>query len=231
MKNKISMNPIQFPFPWLTAVFLSLFPLVVFGQLKDVDGQAYRTQKIGSQTWMTENLNTSKFRNGDVIPEAKDLDMWEEAIEEGKPMWCFFNFDKKNEKIHGKLYNWFAVIDERGLAPEGWHVPTTQEFDVLISFAGGEDDAPFHLMASELWEKDEAITNKTGFSAAPSGTLYNSGEFEDLGIWCYLWSCSPINETRFHYFEIWMDGCFGPMLDNSVEAWIEEGLSVRCVKD
>lgn len=76
------------------------------------------TIKIGKQIWMKENLSVSKFRNGDVIPEAKTNEEWVEAILQKKPAWCYYENQRGNELIYGKLYNVYAVIDSIGLAPE-----------------------------------------------------------------------------------------------------------------
>jgi uncharacterized protein (TIGR02145 family) len=78
---------------------------------------------IGKQIWMTENLNLDKFQNGDSIPEARTIEEWMNACENKQPAWCYYNNDSTNGEKYGKLYNLFAVIDSRGLAPEGWHIP------------------------------------------------------------------------------------------------------------
>ncbi len=97
--------------------------------------------KIGTQTWSAKNLDVSTFRNGNPIPEAITNEEWEKAGKQGKPVWCYYNNDPKNGKIYGKLYNWYAVNDKRGLAPEGWHVPTDAEWATLITYLGGKDVA------------------------------------------------------------------------------------------
>ena len=85
--------------------------------------QSSKKVKIGSHVCMTENVNLSVFRNGDPIPEAKTIDEWLKAGEEGKPAWCYYDNDPTNGKKYGKLYNWYAVNDSRQLAPDGWHIP------------------------------------------------------------------------------------------------------------
>jgi len=81
------------------------------------------TVNIGTQTWMAKNLNVSIFANGDPIPEVKTNEEWKKAAEEKKPAWCYYENDPANGAIYGKLYNWYAVSDPRGLAPKGWHIP------------------------------------------------------------------------------------------------------------
>jgi uncharacterized protein (TIGR02145 family) len=96
----------------------------------------YKSVKIGTQTWMVENLNVSTFRNGDPIPEAKTNEEWEKAGKNKQPAWCYYENDPKNGAKYGKLYNWYAVSDPRGLAPVGWHVPTDAEWTLLSDFLG-----------------------------------------------------------------------------------------------
>ena len=98
------------------------------------DGKEYKTVVIGNQTWMAENLNVGRFRNGELIPEAKTLEEWQEAIDEKKPAWCYYDNDIKKGELYGKLYNWYAVNDPRGLAPLGWHIPTINEWNNLNNY-------------------------------------------------------------------------------------------------
>ena len=97
--------------------------------------------KIGTQVWMTRNLATDTFRNGDPIFEAKTDDEWLNACLDEKPAWCYYRNEASNGSVYGKLYNWFAVIDSRGLAPLGWHIPNDNEWNQLITHLGGKDSA------------------------------------------------------------------------------------------
>jgi len=102
------------------------------GSFKDPrDGRVYKTVRIGEQVWMAENLNVSKFRNGDLIPEAKTKEEWKAAGENKQPAWCYYDNDKKNGEKYGKLYNWYAINDRRGVIPEGWHLPSDEEISTL----------------------------------------------------------------------------------------------------
>src|SRR5690606_11561084 len=98
------------------------------------------------------NLNVSNFRNGDPIPEAKNAAEWKEFCTNNKPAFVYLNFDPKNEKKYGKLYNFHAVMDPRGLAPNGWHVPNQSEFEGLISFLGGKYEAGKKMRATKNWD-------------------------------------------------------------------------------
>ena len=92
------------------------------------DGKVYKTVVIGTQFWTAENLNVSTFLNGDSITEAKTNEEWKKAGEEGKPAWCYYNNDPKYGSKYGKLYNWYAVNDPRGLAPIGWRIPSKDDW-------------------------------------------------------------------------------------------------------
>ena len=105
-----------------------VLPLLSYAQsITDADGNVYKTIKIGDQTWMAQNLSVSKFRNGDLIPEAKTDEAWEKATMDKKPAWCNYEFNTDLGVTFGKLYNCFAVNDSRGIAPKGWHIQSDRE--------------------------------------------------------------------------------------------------------
>ncbi len=108
-----------------------------------------KSVQIGTQTWMVENLNVSTFRNGDSIPQAKNQNEWSKAAERMQPVWCYYDNNPKNGEKYGKLYNWYAVNDPRGLAPAGWHVPGDEEWAKLIDFLGGDSDAEEKLKSQK----------------------------------------------------------------------------------
>ncbi len=111
---------------------------LVYGQVTDINGQTYKTVVIDTQTWMAENLNVSTFRNGDPIPQAKTDEEWKAAGENKQPAWCYYDNDTANGAKYGKLYNWFAVNDSRGLAPAGYHIPTDEEWTTLHYYLGND---------------------------------------------------------------------------------------------
>ena len=126
----------------------------------------YKTVTIGTQVWMKENLNVSTFRNGDPIPEAKTDEEWERAGELEQPAWCYYDNDPKNGTKYGKLYNWYAVNDARGLAPSGYHVPTDEEWEMINDFLG--DDAGNKMKSTSGWEnwtEDLVCTNCKNWNA------------------------------------------------------------------
>jgi uncharacterized protein (TIGR02145 family) len=184
---------------------------------------SYKTVKIGTQTWMAENLNVSTFRNGDPIPHAETNEEWEQAEEEGKPAWCYYDNDPKNGTKYGKLYNWYAVNDPRGLAPAGWHIPTDAEWKTLKNYLG--DDAGKKMKSTFGWKENG--NNNCGFSGLPGGLRSWDGDFyllendggwwsstEDDGIWAIYFFISYDDVKLFSRFEV-----------------KGKGFSIRCVSN
>ena len=133
---------------------------------KDIDGKTYNTTTIGQSLWTAENLNVTKFRNGDLIPQAKTAEEWNIASNNKSPCWCYLNFNSNNGKLFGKLYNWYAVDDKRGLAPEGWHVATKKDYSNLLSITKNGN----HLKSKLNWKLKNG-SDKYGFSALPGFSL------------------------------------------------------------
>ena len=120
-----------------------------------------KTVTIGKQVWMLENLNVSTFKNGVAIPEVQDKNAWETAGENQQPAWGYYDNDPKNGAKYGKLYNWYAVIDNNGLCPLGWHVPSDAEWDTLVTYLGGEDVAGDKMKSKSGWNKWDEENNIT----------------------------------------------------------------------
>ena len=182
---------------------------------------------IGNQVWMTENLNVDKFRNGDPIPEAKTHEEWERAAKSKQPAWCYYGNDHKNKDKYGKLYNWFAVCDPRGLAPLGYHVPSNVEWKILIDFLGGENVAGKKMKSVKNWLENGNENNQSRFSGLPGGWCNTDGTFSDIGSMGYYWSSTELN-TANAWFCVLVDN-----FEHVVNFYIgkELGQSVRCVKD
>ena len=117
--------------------------------------QSSNDVKIGKQTWMSKNLDVSTFRNGEQIPQAKDAAQWKYAAENKISAWCYYEFNESNGKKYGKLYNWFAVSDSRGLAPNGYHIPSDAEWTILTDFLGGSDIAGKKMKSKDGWKSYE----------------------------------------------------------------------------
>ncbi|MFY7733742.1 MAG: FISUMP domain-containing protein [Bacteroidia bacterium] len=115
----------------------------------------YKTVSIGSQVWMTKNLDVETFRNGDPIPHAKTEEEWKKAAENKQPAWCYYDNDPANGAKYGKLYNWYAVNDPRGLAPAGYHVPSDAEWEILENHLGGDEVAGKKMKSKSGWESYE----------------------------------------------------------------------------
>lgn len=171
----------------LTFVSCSLFATVA--QLKtqynnDNVVDAGQEVKIGDQIWMSTNLSVDTFRNGDKIPWAKNSEEWAQAAKDKTPAWCYVNYDSSNVDSAGRLYNFHAVKDSRGLAPDGWHIPSHDEWRKLFYFLkrkfGSENKAAVALMSPTAWSKPTGEgANSTGFNARPLGRCTPTGIYLD----------------------------------------------------
>ena len=117
---------------------------------------------------MAENLNVEYYRNGDIIPQVQDEHEWA-SLKTGA--WCYYENDPANGKKYGKLYNWYAVNDTRGLVPEGWHIPSYSEWRELIEYLG-EDSAGTKMKSTSGWFENGNGTNSSGFGALGAGYRY-----------------------------------------------------------
>jgi uncharacterized protein (TIGR02145 family) len=183
-----------------------------YASLVKVDGKLveWKTVKIGSQIWMTENLNISTFRNGDKIFEAKTLAEWQEANDNKQPAWCYYNNDPANGVKYGKLYNWYAVNDKRGLAPEGWRVPTDRDWEILETALGGYFEAGNKMMMTTGEADLHKGTNSSGFSAIHAG--YRVKAFEGINEETKFWAkktSRDFNAVELRYSRTYTDGVNG----------------------
>ncbi len=193
------------------------------GQVTDRDGYSYKTVQIGKQGWLAENLNTSHFRNGDSIPEIEGVAGWQAAGNQGKPAWCYYNGDSASGNKYHRLYNWWALTDPRGLAPEGWHIPTIAEWAQLTGFLGGENGAGVRMKSRSEWDGD----NASGFTALPGGYRNFGGVFShirSIGNW---WSASSADSANAWTISI---GNGNGVVSKSYDGR-QVGLSVRCVRN
>lgn len=161
--------------------------------LTDVDGNAYASVVIGTQTWMKENLKVGKYRNGDPIPVVSESAAWA-ALTTGAI--CYYNNDVSYNAIYGKLYNGYAAGDLRGLCPVGWHLPSDAEWTTLTSYLGGTDVAGGKMKSTgtDFWAAPNSLaTNESGFTALPSGNRDYPGPFVSVGTYTYWWT-STVNE-------------------------------------
>ncbi len=211
----------------LSAVVMAAMMLSSFGGGASKEEGASTEVTIGTQVWMTENLNVDTFRNGDPIPEVKTDEEWKKAGENGEPAWCYYNNNPDNGDRYGKLYNWRAVNDSRGLAPVGWHVPSDKEWTVLTDYLGGEDVAGTKMKSKSGWDEYNNGTNESGFSGLPGGLRYGDGSFNDRGSYGKWWS-----STEYRPYNAWYR--YLHYYYGSVTRYPSGkgcGLSVRCIKD
>ena len=206
--------------------FSSYFYSQQTGTFKDErNGKIYSTVKIGDQVWFAENLNVDKFRNGDLIPEAKTAGEWSKAGDEGKPAWCYYNNDSVSGQKYGRLYNWYAVKDSRGLAPEGWRIPSKEEFETLTNALNKDGNA---LKAVGQGSDDGKGTNSSGFSALLGGYRYYNSNFEDLDDFVYFWSSTDGGSNLAYSMYLSADNS---TIDWSHDYGEEDGFNVRCLKE
>jgi uncharacterized protein (TIGR02145 family) len=182
---------------------------------------------IGTQVWTTKNLDVATFRNGDAIPEAKTNKEWEAAGENKQPAWCYYENNTANGTKYGKLYNWYAVSDARGLAPTGYHIPTYTEWTKLSDYLGSNKDLGKKMKSSSGWNDAGNGNNSSGFSGLPGGGRTNNGEFFLVGEHGNWWIASVINEAdlRFLYLTFYDSNLY-----QGSDAK-DYGFSVRCVRD
>ena len=199
--------------------------------VEDIDGNVYKTVKIGTQCWMKSNLKVSRYTNGDAIPTDMDNEQWSRT-EEGA--YAIYEDDPANDALYGKLYNHYAVTDDRGLCPTGWHVPSDEEWTTLEDFLGGSKVAGGKLKSTAKqptpggWDfPNRGATNSSGFSAPPGGLRTSNGDCSSmtyLGCWrsssvssaSYAWS----RNLLYNDSDIFRDFYNRPY-----------GFSVRCCRD
>jgi uncharacterized protein (TIGR02145 family) len=215
-------------------IFSSVFYLWCLFSYSQINSQI----RIGKQVWMLKNLNTDKFRNGDLIPEAKTKEEWVFANENMQPAWCYYDNNPANGKKYGKLYNWYAVNDSRGLAPIGWHIPSDEEWTTLVKNVG--DQTGLKMKSQSGWnafkENGDKMssgngTNSSGFLGLPGGFRVMNGIFAKLGDYGSWWSSTEDNQLASRN-DAWRRSLLKthssmPRTCTSKR----EGLSVRCVKD
>jgi len=180
--------------------------------------------KIGDQIWATKNLDVATYRNGDAIPQVQDIAAWANL---NTGAWCYY----ENNTTYGKLYNWYAVNDPRGLAPIGFHIPSEAEWTRLIEYLGGDYIAGGKMKESGTshWiSPNTDATNSSGFTGLPGGYRNNNGTFGGIGAYGYWWSSSEIDTYYAWYRKLYYN--YGEVSSNANQNK-EYGFSVRCLRD
>jgi uncharacterized protein (TIGR02145 family) len=184
---------------------LSAFCQKLGSGITDIDGNNYNSVIIGTQEWTKENLNVSKYSDGTIIPQVTDPTAWF-SLTTGA--WCYNSNNIENSLNYGKLYNWYAVAGihdndpntpNKSIAPEGWHVPSDEDWTILTSFLGGEFAAGAKMKELNigLWSPSYVNTsNNSGFSALTSGFRQNTGDFNNNNSNCFMWSSTEYNNPN-----------------------------------
>lgn len=211
-----------------------IFVITLQSCSKDSTASTIATVTIGNQVWMQKNLNVDQYRNGDPIPQVTDPSQWANLT---TGAWCYYDNDPANGAIYGKLYNWYAVNDPRGLAPEGFHVPTIDEWNILSNYLdpnpnieAGTNNAGSALKEIGVthWASpNTGATNNSGFTALPGGFFneFGSSLLRNYGFW---WSA-----TEYSTNESWNVGLYYDYADLGLLLYNNKmtGISVRCIKD
>jgi uncharacterized protein (TIGR02145 family) len=215
--------------------------------IADIDGNIYNTVQIGTQCWTQRNLNVTKYRNGDSIPNMEDNTQWSDTYITNIGGSCTYNNTVSSGSLWGRLYNWYAISDPRGLCPAGWHVPSDGEWTILVDHLGGSGIAGGPLKSTQSqpvprgWGLSTGATNTSGFSGLPGGwRSFDGGWSSESG---NMWtSVGYVSATRLTGY--WWSSTDG----GSVDAWSRDlyfdstsvgrqvkdqshGFSVRCIRD
>ena len=199
------------------------------GVITDVDGNQYNTIKFGTQCWTQSDLKVSKYRNGDNIPTGLSDAQWGSTT---SGAYAMYNNDAANDALYGKLYNWYAVNDARGLCPTGWHVPSDGEWTTLTTFLGGEAGGKMKSTATQPtpggWNAPNTdATNSSDFTGLPGGTRDSGGGFAYLGNLGYWWS-SSVAGSGLAWNRIL--GYYDALASRNYY-YHRNGFSVRCARD
>lgn len=182
MNTNISKISISIKSLLSKATFMQVLALlavsIIAAMAPDLDRNRFSQPEtfIGNQIWMAANLDVATFRNGDPIPEAKTNEEWIDAANAKRPAWCYYDNDPVNGKKYGRMYNWYAVNDPRGLAPAGWHIPSLEEWIQFEKSVEGN-------VAKMLFECPQG-TN--GFCTKRGGYRFSNGKFSGLEEFIYL---------------------------------------------
>lgn len=195
----------------------------------------YKAVKIGTQYWMAENLNTNTFQNGDSIPTAHEYEDWlEDCLR--IPLQATYNFNRKLDSRYGKIYNYKSIIDERGLAPIGWRIPSVKDYEVLLEFLGKEKyTIDYQLKSTKFWVRSNG-SNYSGFNAIPSGYFCSiDNKFIGEGESSRWWTSDAHKLVEmilpFHFKLFAYKNSKSGFELNNYESNASSGFYVRCVAD
>ena len=201
-------------------------PPPVANKMIDIDGNQYDVIRIGNQLWMKKNLKVSKYRNGDAITTNLVNTSWSNA---NKGAYAIYNNENANDASYGKLYNWYAVNDSRGLCPRGWHIPSDNEWTTLTNYLGGESIAGGKMKSTvtTFWSYPNAVAaNVSSFSALPGGFRFG-GDFSGIRGYAIFWSATEHDVYSARYLNI--SSSYRNVYRSSYNKSV--GASVRCLSD
>jgi uncharacterized protein (TIGR02145 family) len=206
----------------MKAIIFILIAILAFCSFNHKTNDGIPSVKIGTQVWTNKNLDVSTFSNGDTIPEIETQSEFFKTGWNGKPAWCYYKGDSSNRSEYGKLYNWYVVHDSRGLAPQGWHIPTDEEWTILTNYLGGDSVAGKKMKSAKEWDGD----NSSIFNALPAGNS-NLGMSYFLGIAADFWSATEAVSRDAWGRDL---GSYTDQLGRG-NYGKADGFSVRCIKD
>jgi uncharacterized protein (TIGR02145 family) len=200
--------------------------IITTDPITDIDGNIYKTIQIGNQLWMASNLNVSHYKNGESLPNISDKTVWD-TLSTGA--YCYYSNQDSYSSIYGKLYNFYTVVDERNICPDGWHVPSDAEWTTLIDFLGDSIAGPKLMDTnSNLWVATIITTKQnTGFNALPAGFRFFNNQFSGMGYSAFFWSSTDRSYNTAWFRLVKSDA------ENVVRDFAHHnlGYSVRCLKD
>jgi len=198
--------------------------------ITDIDGNVYKIVKIRNQWWMAENLKVTHYRNGDAISNVTDINTWSHL---STGAYCDYDNYEDNVSAYGRLYNFYAVIDDRNIAPEGWHVPDYGDWMTLINYLGGYGSAGGKMKEAgiEHWQSPNAgATNESGYSALPCGYRSSMGTFSNLGSAAFFWTSTELGESPGYAAWYVSLSHLNDNINVNVNNDKTDGYSIRCVK-
>ena len=211
----------------LLTIFGCVEVLAGGGVVTDVDKNTYKTLKIGTQEWMSENLRTTKYSDGTPIPNVTDSAQWSNL---STGAWCHYdNVSSQYDATYGKLYNWYAVNTNK-LCPSGWHVPTETDWTVLIDYLasnGNKGTQGKALKSKSGWNSNGNGTDNYGWLGLPGGFRFGNGNFSEIGNYGAWWSSKEASKDEAWGWALYYeDGAItkGPGSKSF-------GNSVRCLRD
>ena len=220
-----------------------VYDVKVTRTVRDADDNVYKTVKIDNQWWMAENLKVTHYRDGRLIPHVTDAIEWMSST---SGAWCSYNNDEKNVATYGRLYNWYTLIDEAGVAPEGWHVPsdaewqqleiylgmTQEQADSVARYRGTNEGGKLKEAGTVHWHSpNEGANNESGFSALPGGhRSASSNIFIAFSDYAFFWSTSD-GPGPFVFRKVYRTLSYGSSRIYRGVFPEGNGLSIRCVKD